>query len=147
VLHADQVRTLIRVEPVLAATAAQPHDPAAVVTIRLDPGIDWRAVVQRWRQLGQVPVDTPGVVALDAAAIRFLYQQHLGAAQHIPLRLGGQLAGALQVSRAYIQLIVSGQRLPQAQPADLPAGVQQFLADLLMGRPLDGWMEHQEPDR
>jgi hypothetical protein len=84
------------------------------------------------------------MLGIDAAAIRYLYQHHPGAAHTIPLRLGGQLAETLQVSRAYIPQIVSGQRLTQYQPELLPAAMQDFLQAVLAGRPLDAWLEVSE---
>ena len=143
VLHAEQVRTLLQVQPTLAATATRPSDPEEVVQIILNRGLAWPRVVQRWRQLGGVAADriaAPGMLGIDAAAIRYLYQHQLGAADQIPLQLGGQLAEAVQVSRAYIQQIVSGQRLTQHQPDALPAAVQDFLQAVLAGRPLDAWL-------
>lgn len=139
-LHADQLSTLLQVESTLTASAPTPSDPQDVVTIIRDPGLPWRAVVTRWRQLGDVAADqlqAPGVLGIDAAAMRYLYQHHQGSETNASLRIGGQLAEVLQVTRASIQQIISGRRLKEHQPDALPEAVQRFLDQLLVGKPLD----------
>lgn len=139
ILHADQLSTLLQVEATLTATAPTPSDPQEVVTIIRDSGLPWRAVVRHWRRLGALPADqiqAPGVLGIDAAAMRYLYQHHVGRETHAALRIGGQLADALQVTRASIQQIVTGQRLTAYQPDALPEAIQRFLDQLLTGQPL-----------